>query len=458
VRSLSLSAVLVLSACLDGRYVCASSSACVADGVAGTCEPSGFCSFADPSCPAPGRRYGALADAAHRDDCVGADGCVLGLASGGFHSCAVTRGGAAWCWGWNELGQLGNASFANAAVPVAAVDDRGAPFGDVLELDAGYDFTCARRADRTVWCWGNGRRLGAGELANQPSPRQVQADGAALDRVVELAAGAAHACAIRDDRSVWCWGANDAGQLGDAAISERLTASPVRWSDATLFDGATAITAGASFTCTARAAQVWCWGTNMFAQLGQPGGLVSSAAPVVALPTAASALTAGGAHACAIALDGAAWCWGRAGDGQIGRPDLPGIGVAPVTVLSAPDGPPLAQVASIAAGEAHSCASTTDGRVRCWGRGEDGQLGQGALESSATPVDVLRASDRAPLTGAISVSAGIDDYQAHGGRHSCARLRDEIWCWGTGDFGVLGDGQAQGRSLAAPVDLSAACR
>jgi alpha-tubulin suppressor-like RCC1 family protein len=341
-------------------------------------------------------------------------------------------------------------------VPVRVVDELGRAFGDVQDIDAGFDFTCARRGDRTVWCWGNGRRVGSGDLPDQPYPQPARTSDGPLDAVVQVAAGTTHACAVRDDHNVWCWGVDDTAQLGDGAMAEQLTATAVRRSDGTAFDGALLVAAGAGFSCAARAGDVWCWGSNMFAQLGQPGGPAVSPAPVVALPVAVTALTAGGAHACAVGADRTAWCWGRTEDGQIGEPGLPGVGTAPVQVLAVPGGAPLADVVSVAAGEAHSCASTSDGRARCWGAGDDGQLGNATRDHAETPVDVQTAATE-PLTAVVAVTAGIDDYHGPVGRLSCARARDAVWCWGAGDEGALGNGQMQGSLVAVPVERSSVC-
>jgi alpha-tubulin suppressor-like RCC1 family protein len=454
----ALATMLLAAGCLEGRYECASSAACSRDGVQGTCEASGFCSFPDPSCAPTARRYGELADGAHKGRCVddGAPGCIRDVGAGGAHSCLVRGDGTVWCWGANEAGQLGNGSFAGAAAPVAVIDDAGGAFGDAAQVDAGRDFTCARRLDGSAWCWGNARRLGDGGEGSvgQPVPRRVRkAVGVPLDGVVQLSAGESHACAVRIDGTVWCWGAGDAGQLGDGATDERRAAAQVRQVDGAAFDAASLVAAGASFTCAARPSNVWCWGANMFAQLGQPGGVAASSSPVIALPAAATALAAGGAHACAVEIDGSAWCWGRAEDGQIGEPGLPGVGVAPVRVQVG--GAPLAGARTVAAGEAHSCATIADGGVRCWGAGDSGQLGDPARTGSETAVEVATTAG-APLGEALAVTAGIDDYHAAGGRHSCARQRDAVWCWGAGDSGQLGDGRMQSSAVATPVALSVA--
>jgi alpha-tubulin suppressor-like RCC1 family protein len=271
---------------------------------------------------------------------------------------------------------------------------------------------------------------------------------------VQVSAGETHACAVRDDHTIWCWGADDAGQLGDGGTTEQLTATQVGRGDGEAFDGALRVAAGALFTCAARPDNVWCWGDNAFAQLGQPGGPAASATPVVALPVAADALAAGGAHACAVETGGAAWCWGRAEDGQIGEPGLPGPGVAPVRVWSG-NGTPLGAVASVAAGNVHSCASTSDGRVSCWGAGVDGQLGHGENAGAETAVEVRSAT--AALTDVVEVTAGIDGYQGPAGRHSCARQADAVWCWGAISGAASGDEPPLRSPLALPVELSAVC-
>jgi alpha-tubulin suppressor-like RCC1 family protein len=197
--------------------------------------------------------------------------------------------------------------------------------------------------------------------------------GAALTDVADVAAGSAHTCGLRADGAVLCWGAGDQGQLGDGSTAGRALA-------------------------------------------GAP--LATNGAPLNAV-----AIAAGAVHTCAADSNGAVWCWGGGDRGQLGDGAAAGA-PNPTAVSSLP-----AAAAAVAAGGAHSCAALTDGRVFCWGAGDQGQLGDGAFDDSATPVAV------AALAGAVQVSAGH--------AHSCARTRDRsIWCWGGNGSGQLGDGLA----------------
>lgn len=444
-RAAAVFAAIGLWGCLADRYRCDDSAACVHDGAAGTCEATGFCSFPDATCDS-GRRYGEHADSALRDECVAATSCVRSATAGGRHTCAVRDDGTAWCWGANEAGQLGNGSLSTTMTPTQVVDATGRALDDVVELAAGADFTCARRGDATLWCWGLGARVGDGSDGAQTAPHQVRSSAGALTGVAQVAAGAAHACA-RVGGDVWCWGANEVGQLGDGMIIDRALAAPVRTADGNALADATTIALGARFSCAAVGERAWCWGENRFGELGTPGGAEVSTSPVIALPFAASALAAGGAHACAIASGGAMWCWGRGDDGQIGTPDLPGSNVAATRVQAF-----KGSAAAIAAGEAYSCARVGDG-VQCWGAGEAGELGDGQMATRADAAVAVRDA-AGPITGVLGVTAARGDYHNVGGRHSCAWSADALWCWGAGEDGQLGTGA----SSAIAVRIDGVCR
>lgn len=146
-------------------------------------------------------------------------------------------------------------------------------------------------------------------------------------------------------------------------------------------------------------------------------------------PLAASgivAVSAGGAHSCALTAAGGVKCWGSGAAGQLGDGTNEVRRYVPVTVVSAPEGPPLTGVVAVAAGGAHTCALTTAGGVKCWGDNLFGQLGNGTTEDSATPVDVVGLE-----SGAVAIDAG--------GLHSCALTTlGGVRCWGRNTFGQLG--------------------
>lgn len=221
------------------------------------------------------------------------------------HACAVLTNGQARCWGGNTYYQLGVTGGARAT-PVTAVDG-------VAEVRAGYEFTCARMRAGTVRCWGSNffGNLGNGrtDLASLP------VDVLGLSNVSRLSVGgqSLHACALRSDRTVWCWGSNSDGQLGIGDIENR--SIPVQVVG--LMD-AVQVSVGFQHSCALRASgAIVCWGKGDDGRLGD-GGSARQTRPVTAAVTDAVAVFAGYAHTCALRRDGGAVCWGNNEFGQLG--------------------------------------------------------------------------------------------------------------------------------------------
>ncbi len=143
---------------------------------------------------------------------------VADLSLNGAHTCVVTRDGGLFCWGGNAFGEIGSGTNTDARRPGAVQAADGTAMSGVSHVRAGSTFTCARKRDGTVWCFGDNSfgQLGAAAAfeASSRAVAVVTESGAALDGVEEIAAGSSSACALRRDGSVWCWGRNQGGQLG----------------------------------------------------------------------------------------------------------------------------------------------------------------------------------------------------------------------------------------------------
>lgn len=425
---------LVLMAAIGGctpiasGFRCDGSVACVREGVQGTCEANHWCSFADTMC-ASGRRYGQFAGDGLADACVTAAdtcgaigeaccagtstcqsglqclggscvGCVAALALGDDHGCALLRdGGGVVCWGANDHGQLGNGGTGAAMAAVAVVDDHGVPLGGLTAIVAGASHTCALRSDRTVVCWGDDSagQLGRGATLPGPSVNAVPAP-VGLTSIVAIAAGARHTCAALDNGAVWCWGANDSGQLGAAPSAG--ASMPVEVVDrAGLALSAAGLGAGATHSCdVGQNATLQCWGSDVDGELGD--GMTAA----TSLPSAAAALgahvvsVAGGLHfGCALGDDGQVSCFGANDAGQAGQ--APGASVAVPTAV-----PGVELATAVAAAASQACARRAGGDLVCWGNG-------------AAPATV-RSS-----VGPIAVGAG-DVCSARAGGVDCATFGD----------------------------------
>ena len=356
---------------------------------------------------------------------------VPGLASGvaavtvGFsHWCALTTGGAVKCWGANSFGQLGNAATSASSTPVDAV---GLGSG-VISLSAGDFYTCAVTGAGAAKCWGrNSGRLGDGTSTDRSSPTDVV--GLSSGATSIAAGGKGHTCALVSGGAK-CWGStNGSGQLGDGSTLSRLT--PVDVSG--LSSGVTRISAGHEHTCAVTSGgAAKCWGAASYIGVNV---LFSGRVPtdVFGLP-AASALSAGASHMCALTPGGGVKCWGgnesgQVGDGTTARPNLP----ADVVGLSS------GVVAISASGAGHSCAVSSGGSLKCWGRNSFGQVGDGTGIDRLVPVNVTGLS-----SGIVAV--------ANGGNHTCALTASGgVKCWGWNHVGQLGDGSFTTRTT--PVDV-----
>ena len=338
------------------------------------------------------------------------------ISAGWDHACAVTLEDEVECWGHNDAGQLGNGTTVDSYTPVQVVGLSG----PVVAVEAGLSHTCVLTADGGVQCWGGNAFGQLGDGSTEPSLYPVDVEGLP-DGVSAIAAGDQYTCALRTTGGVVCWGRNENHQLGDGTYTDRSTPVDVIGLGA----GVSAIAAGGFKACALKnTGGVACWGSNV-------GG---GPADVPGLSSGVSSIAVGHQHACAVTNVGGAVCWGLNINGELGD----GTTIAsetPVQVTGLSSG-----VAAIAAGYLHSCAVTTDGGVKCWGRGFEGQLGDGTATQRGTPVDALGLE-----SGVFAVSTGS--------HYSCAlTLFGAVACWGRNDNGQLGDGTQVGRD--APVDMA----
>jgi alpha-tubulin suppressor-like RCC1 family protein len=263
--------------------------------------------------------------------------------------------------------------------------------------------------------------------------------------IAEAALGSHFGCALLVDRTVWCWGRNDQGQLGYPTTDlcpEDIGGGKTRSVACHTFpfrviglSDAVSLTSGDAFSCAKLVdGTLRCWGANGAGQLGSGTTLTSQTPVIVSTLSNVSSFAAGARHACAIA-DGRVLCWGANDHGQLGARTTATctLGEAKIACSTEPVVVPgLVNAVELSLGVSHTCARTTDGLVTCFGNNEWGQLGLGAADviPSAVHAAVIVGKDD-PLTSVLAISAGPF--------HTCA-LRDggAIFCWGRDDHGELG--------------------
>ncbi len=251
------------------------------------------------------------------------------ISVGGHFSCAIDRYTfETRCWGSNNNGQLGNGGTADSNVPVLV---SGLSSG-VTSVHTGFDFTCALKTDGSVWCWGNNvsGQLGNNSTTNSNVPVQVSG---LTTGVQAVSTGNYHACAIRANNAAWCWGRNGSGQLGDGTTTNRL--APVWMGMATLGTNVARVAAGGNHTCAQlTTGPVYCTGSNVNGQIGD-GTTTSRQSPVLVsgLASGVTALSVGVSHSCVLKTDGSAWCWGTQVYGSLGNGLVSGKSLTPTPVM-----------------------------------------------------------------------------------------------------------------------------
>jgi alpha-tubulin suppressor-like RCC1 family protein len=369
--------------------------------------------------------------------------------AGAYHSCGLTVGGAAYCWGNGTYGQLGSGAKARRLAPAAVAGGL-----NLAAISVGAVHTCGLTASGAAYCWGSDYygELGAGapgaglcgsEAAECSTTPLAVAGGHSFS---SLSAGWEQSCALTATGAAYCWGTNTYGGLGDGSATNSRT--PVQVTGALTF---TSIGTGNVFACgLTPAGDAYCWGNNTYGQLG-----IGSTSPDVCnseacskTPVAVSggltfvALSVGYWHACGLTSGGAAYCWGDNADGQLGAATTEkcaGLG----TVLSCSMVPLLVDggltFATLSAGSFHSCGVTTGDAGYCWGFNADGQLGNGTTTTTATPT---------AIGGGLTFAA----VSASGRWHSCGlSAAGIVYCWGYNGLGQLGTGATSSAYVPVPV-------
>jgi alpha-tubulin suppressor-like RCC1 family protein len=307
---------------------------------------------------------------------VGDGSSWLEVAAAEEHTCAIAAPGRLYCWGNNRSGQLGTGEAAgqqNAPTRVASVYD------DFEHVFAGGDSTCAFRGGGTLYCWGATGELlaGTGDIG---TPEVVDEPVIVLagSKFTEVSLGSDHACAVRDDGALLCWGQNVDGQLGIGMASD-MTKQPTEVGNDTDWEH---VAAGQHHTCGIRGGDLYCWGRGDSGELGIPNRRRNSALSPARVTDMGGweDIAVSAMHSCAIAANTRVWCWGRNSEGQ--------LGMTPSNPVLQPTQVAMMRFSRIGCGATFTCGVNTGQTLLCWGANDEGQLGTGDHVPQSTPTAV----------------------------------------------------------------------
>jgi alpha-tubulin suppressor-like RCC1 family protein len=416
---------------------------------------------------------------------------LVSISNSAQSTCSVASDGMVYCWGYNNVSQLGNGSASDSLVPVQS-NRAGSPNGaTAMAVISGSSSSCTIALDNKAYCWGSNSngQLGDNTTVTKSMAVEVESSGVTGSRATsitvvgttklinstgsiwrkynqiktldiadktwnQIAAGGDHVCAIDSESQANCWGLNGNGQLGDNSVTERR--APVAVTNTGVLAGKTikAIAAGTSHTCALASDNlVYCWGLNGNGQLGDNSTTQRLVPVAVNMANGTSALygktvkaiAAGASHTCALASDNLVYCWGLNGNGQLGDNSitqrLVPVAVNTAGVLSGKT------IISITTGASHTCVLASDSLVYCWGLNGNGQLGDASTTQQQIPVAINMANGTSALFGKfiLSIAAGTS--------HTCAIGSDGLpYCWGLNTNGQLGDNSTTQRTAAVIVN------
>jgi len=341
----------------------------------------------------------------------------------------VIYGGAElYAWGSNGSGELGDDTTVRKSSPIQ-VGSLTNWFQISVGNKSSTGHTVAVKTDGTLWAWGSNEygRLGLNisYLAFRSSPVQV----GALTTWSQVVAGGEFTAAIKTDGTLWTWGNNSSGQLGDGTVLRK--SSPIQVG--ALTDWAQIAAGRYNIAAIKTNNTLWAWGSNLDGQLGD-GTKIRRSSPVqIGALTNWSQIAVGYKHTAATKTDGTMWAWGYNANGEVGS----GTTIYPSSPVQIGA---LTNWSQVAAGKNHTTSIKTDGTLWSWGNNEFGQLGDGTVVRRSSPVQIGALTTWSQIAGVGQQTAAI-------------KSDGTLWTWGLGSLGELGTGNTIRRS--SPVQVGA---
>ena len=343
---------------------------------------------------------------------------VVQIAAGGSHSAAVTKDGNLYMWGYNYHGELGVYTSENKNAPILVNNSTTAlPAKSVKSVALGSEHSAAITKDGSLYMWGHNNfgQLGDGTNTNRYVPVKI------MDNVVSVSLGSEHSAIITKGGSLYMWGCNYAGELGDGTNTNRYT--PVK-----IMDNVASVSLGNYHSAAiTKDGSLYMWGMNDFGQLGD-GTSLDKSKPTKIMDDVVS-VSLGGYHSAAITKDGNLYMWGENSSGQLGDGTTVNKN-KPLKVAS--------NVQSVELGYSHTTVISKDGELYTWGYNKYGQLGNGTTTNSSNPIKIM--NDIVSCVG--------------GGSHIIALKKDgTVYTWGYNNYGQLGDGTTTDRTSPVAIQI-----
>jgi len=346
------------------------------------------------------------------------------------HTCAITTNDKSYCWGLNNFNRIGASYPEKVNTPVELIQ------GDHswISLSVGLDISCGIKQNQVenFECWGNPEHLPSFENANTTDPILENLEW------LSIKSSQSHYCATRSDGSLWCWGENNVGQLGNGEFSNSTIGfqqflsrveSTESWKTISINSHIDYPTE--SISCALNENDnLWCWGADKHnIQHNKFVGLNTEFPFEIATDSTWRTVATGRKHACAIRSDSTLWCLGKSPHGQWGTINT--FSIVPVTQVGND-----ADWIDIIANDENTCASKTDGSIWCSGRNQYGQLGVSQSGFIKEPVEVF---------------AGVSEFSINSSHVCLIDLESELWCWGNNDKHQIGNGSQE--NMQSPVKL-----
>ncbi|KKL80526.1 hypothetical protein LCGC14_2003880, partial [marine sediment metagenome] len=319
---------------------------------------------------------------------IGTDNDWAFVSAGSYHTVAVKTDGTLWAWGSNSDGQLGDGTTGSKNTPTRIGTDT-----DWVFVSAGSYYTIALKTDGTIWAWGSNSdgQLGDGTNADKKTPTRIGTD----TDWASIAAGGAHTIGVKIDGTLWAWGNNSSGQIGDGTTATKYTPTWI----GTDSDWAFVSAGGYHHTIAVKTdGTLWAWGSNSNGKLGD-GTKVDKKTPTrIGNDTDWSTIAAGGSHNVAVKTGGTLWTWGSNVYSQLGKA---ADKYTPTHIGTGTDW------ASIVAGGSHNVTVKTDGTLWAWGSNSNGQLGAGTIGHEKTPAWIGTDTDWAAVAAGESHTVAL---------------------------------------------------